>query len=188
MSNKTTIDTVANAFVPMFASSQAVGALPSVVPQSADPANLYTGIAAGVTGVQDIAGKQSVTGANFGKFVFTGVGAEDTNYIALLVGWQSVAKGTAAGLWIPIPLANLTITLGAATGPSGGSPFTTTTRFADGIAVNSSIINPNYDIFLPDPTNCPLSMLRLDLSGFERIQAYIGTGTATSGNVLMSGF
>lgn len=182
-----TLCTAANSFVALFATSPAPAALSAMAVQNRDPFNT-SGVAAGLLGVRCLSESGNLSRNNYGKFAFFGTGAENTNFNVLLVGWQSVCLTPSGGKqWIPFPLASLLVTLGTLVGPAGGVPFDNATRLADTIALNSSIIAPNYDIWVPDATNCPAAIIRIDMTGFERVQAFIGAGTATVGNVIFSG-
>lgn len=179
-----TIETLASAFSPMFATNKAVGTLPVPVPQLADPLERGSNgaIAAGVVDISPSGASPS----NYGKFIFYGTGTATQTFEAKIIGWQQAQQGVNS-VWIPVTLADLLCTLSSTPGPTGSTgPVLATHKMVGTIAVISSLIETNYDLW---PADNGIQMIRMDLSGFQRLQLLIGTeSSATDGNALFSGF
>ena len=72
---------------------------------------------------------------NWMKLLCIGTGAADNEYSVRIYGWMKVGGGAIPQVtWIPVPLVELSATLGTATGPTGGVTLLSTEFVADTIA------------------------------------------------------
>lgn len=174
---ETTIRTLARDWEALYAAPQAVGTMATPAPTLAEPIG---------DGILPISGSGQ-SWFNYLMLAFFGVGDAAQTFAAKVVGWRQVGNGaTGPGLWLPTTLASVTATLGSVAGPAGSTgPILATHKLAGTVAVAGSLIEPNNDLW---PSDLGLQVLRLDASGFQKIQLLIGTGSATSGNALLTGF
>ena len=181
-------ETLADAYRPFFLANTVLAALPTIAPQLADPFT-PNGSNVPAPGVLDISSGNRSGGINYGKFLFYGTGTAAQTFEAKLIGWtwaNTAIAGVGSGIWLPTTLADLTCTLGSTAGAGTTGLLTTSQLMVGTIAVISSLIEANYDLI---PADNGIQMIRLDLSGFQRIQMCVGpSGGATNGNGLLSGF
>lgn len=160
---------------PFFTLPQTTGAYPTISPTGTIPQG---------DGVIELGGAGYTT-INRAEVMFYGVGSEDQNFYAQLIGWFTVSNANGV-LWVPRSIMEVLATLGTKTGVgSSGYPILSTHRFAKTLAIQSSIVIPVSDTWT-DKNG--IAGYRVDLSGYDRVQFVIGTGSATSGNALLRGY
>lgn len=185
----TTIRTEARDMVAFFKANVAQAALPTIpAAQAADP---FQARDANDTGVIELDAGNGCPG-NFALLSFFGLGSNNTTCAPLILGWKRASSGSNPSQWVPLVLADLTVTLGSATGTSNGltadtRPIASTYSMAKTIVVNSSVIIPAYDL-IPARSNPPVQMIRLDVTGVQRLQLIVGPGSVTNLNGLVSFF
>lgn len=141
----------------------------------------------GITGISNafnlVAGGPGVSKANFGEFTFYTIGLSTGTINLKLVGWNQVVYAGTPGVWKPKTLAYLLGTIGATTGASDSlTPPFASHNVITTLAVNSSIIVPNYDLWTSD---LGIATVRLDLSGSQAVSLVpgaVGSGTCTGIN------
>lgn len=114
------------------------------------------------------------------KFVFFGVGSNDNTFKARLVGWDL----SPSGLYIPIPLFQVTCTLSTAVGVDG-EDVDDSERFVDTLSLESGFGIANENNWLFNPANNVVAhavVLDMGLTRFE--MQFDMNSSATSANVL----
>jgi hypothetical protein len=156
------------------ATSPTTSSFPSRVPTTTKP----TG-----AGVFDFRGQRPETPRHVLLIPF-GTGNADTVFVLRLIGWRPCGDGRAGtDLWVPTTLAELTCTLGTATGAAGGQ-VAATEKFADTIAV--VVGNANVDVSVSSPADNTAGHALVDLKGSWLVEFVIDVTDATAGNALFA--
>jgi hypothetical protein len=120
-------------------------------------------------------------------FAFFGAGADDNTAVARITGWRRVVLAGSDTIWVPTPLASLSLALSTAVGVAGAAVLDTD-RFADSIAESVIYTTAKEIVGAATPENT-IAIFNLDVKGHELIQVQVATGgSATSVNGLWSGF
>lgn len=130
---------------------------------------------AGIVDLFRIAGKVH----NNVAFIFYGTGNDDTTFDARVTGWQKVST-----LWVPVPLLEVSCTLGTSVGVSGAS-VTDSERFADTVTVAAAytgLANTAYRVV--SPTGNLIAMLMIDMAGLPKLEVEFDRTGATACNAL----
>jgi hypothetical protein len=159
---------------------------PSIVPTGTMPSGIGDNAAqASAAAVEDLlVSVADGVGPNVAKFVFFGVGADNTTFSVRTYGWTYLFTGNPdTALWIPVLLFEVAVTLSAVTGVAGLA-IDNTNRFADTISLT---IGNTADVVVTSPANDTVAHLVADVKGFQLLQHTFTTGaSATSCNSLNS--
>lgn len=123
------------------------------------------------------AGVSSCSGSH-AYIVFFGAGSDTNTFSAKLIGWREVK-----GLWVPTPLATVSVALSTPVGISGEEVIDTD-RFADTITVTTAETIAGYDVC--SPANNTIAHLRIDLGGCSKLEVVYDLTGATNANALVS--
>jgi len=151
------------------------GSFSLVAPQAASPA----GNDAPGTTVDDAMSLDNAA------LIFFGTGSATQTATAKVVGWRQLPAASGAnGLWIPIELMALNLTLGTQTGVSGcvvdnTHLFVTTITASTAYTAANEIISPG--------DNTP-SLVKVDTFGCQYVQVQLAVGTCSSINAMMAQF
>lgn len=117
--------------------------------------------------------------SNFIRFLLFGTDAANEDGVCNVYGWNKIGS-----LWIPTLLADLSATLGAATGVAG-QLIADTDLIADTIAIDSGTSLAIDSIDIISPADDTVGYVDLDVRGSELVQFLLSTeGSAAGLNVL----
>lgn len=139
-----------------------LAAAPASVDESGDPSANYAVIQSTGAAVLDLA--------------FFGVGSANNTFNARVYGYHQYKGGD----YTPHLLADVTCTLGALTGRSGGGTVSNSNLYVDTIVAAALGVRANAAIF--SPANDNKASLRIGLSGESYLAVFFDMVTATSGN------
>ncbi len=115
--------------------------------------------------------------------VFYGVGSDTNTFSAKLIGWKPVDwDNRLTGLWIPVPLVVLALTLSTPPGLAGKT-ILNTELFADTITLTTG--NDDVSVDIVSHADNTISHCLIDLKGFQKVEwSFTTGGSATSCNAL----
>jgi hypothetical protein len=111
--------------------------------------------------------------------VFYGAGADNSTFTARVTGWRKVGA-----LWVPVPLLALSGVFGSAVGVAAADVLDTE-RFADTLTASTGYTSA-YELI--SPADNTVACAKVDFFGCQFVQVQVARGTATSVNVLATGF
>lgn len=172
------IRTVANPFTPFFTTAPAPAAFAEHPNTVLDPAKNSNGTRKdGVLASE----KADQCLGNYVEIYFWGTHANNDTFNARVLGWKRTKTAGQPDQWVSVILADISCTLCDRAGAGSGTNVPLTTDLVvDTITLNSGI---NGAAVLPASGTAAsdgVALLRLDLSGFDRIQLVPGTGSGTT--------
>jgi hypothetical protein len=174
-----TINTPLNSFRKLFTSDVAPGAIPTLAPTRTQPSG---------DGVFNCVYSGAGVGFNALKLLFVGSSAADQTFTARVTAWMRIASALEELVeYVPVRLADLTVTLGTKTGFVGG--LGTSLLYADTIVAVGTppIATGTYEII--SPADNGIAMVKFDFAGAEHVQVQLGTtATAATANAFSGGF
>lgn len=123
--------------------------------------------------------------------VFFGTSAADQTFKARLIGWRYCTDRNAdmvktTSLWIPVTLAEFTVTLGTSPGLAGAI-VDNTNFFADTIALSGTSGNDDISIDIVSPADNTIAHVVADLKGFQKYEVtFDRNSSAASANGLVA--
>jgi len=116
-------------------------------------------------------------------YPFAVASANDT-FSMRVIGWHKVLLSTGVAQWVPVVLAELACTVGAATGVAGGAEVATE-LYADTITIVGTTANAGVDIDVVSPANDTKASATIDLKGAQKFEfTFDNTRSGTSFNTL----
>ena len=163
---------------PIFSSNTAASSFATIAPTVTTPATNST------TGVGIVGARNATL-----KLAFFGTDAANEAFDVKIVGWSRVLADIAGSdnkqaEWIPTPLALLTVTLGTATGASGGVVGGTSQLFADTIAEKATTGYSSSSTNILSPEDDLPGIVEIGHTGSQMIGVYFDMVTSASANAL----
>jgi hypothetical protein len=121
--------------------------------------------------------------------LFYGIQSNDnTGILARVLGWRSVGQpDTPSELWIPVPLAEFTMTIGNIPGIVN-SQLAANQLFADTLAINNSTGTQGTNVDVVSPANDTIAHALVDLKGFQMVEVIFNVVQGTDMNALYALF
>lgn len=106
--------------------------------------------------------------------------ADNETFTARVEGWRRLGDG----LWVPVPLLNLTLTMGTAVGVAGQGIINT--EYLADTVVASAAFTSAYELI--SPADNSVALVKVDLFGCDLVCVRLAKGTCAKCNAVWAGF